>query len=338
MTEKQNYMMLLKGEQPEWVPHFQFGADPNGRPTAVRGVSPSPLMQHLRGPGVAKDIWGVTNVPVPDSPGSKIPEPGNFILKDIRQWRDVIKKPDFSHIDWEMQAKKDFETANFNREETLVSYDLFVGFFQQLAAFMGFTEALCAMYEEPEEVKALMEFMCDFYVEIGEKSIDYYKPDVYGLTDDNATWKNPFFSTEMYRDLFKPYAMRQAKLAHDRGLPIQMHDCGRCEDFIDDWMDLGVVSWNPAQVSNDLLAVKAKYGNKLVINGGWDLVGVLSNRDVSEEVVRASVREAIDKYAVGGGYAFCGGFLGDTNDPDIIRKNGWINEEVREYGRKFYKK
>ena len=330
--------MLLRGEQPEWVPHFQFGADPSGRPTAVRSISPSVLMQHLRTPGVAKDIWGVTNVPVPDSPGSKIPEPGNFILKDIRQWRDVVKKPDFSHIDWEVLAKNDIDNAKVNREETLTAYGLFVGFFQQLVALMGFTEALCAMYEEPEEVKALTEFICDFYVEAAEKSIDFYKPDIYDITDDTAAWKSPFFSPEMYREIFKPSVIRQAKIGLDRGLPIQMHNCGRCEDFIDDWLDFGVVSWNPAQVSNDLQAVKEKYGNKLVINGGWDLVGVLANPDVSEEVVKASVRASIDAYAPGGGYAFCGGFLGDTNDPDVIRKNSWIAEEVREYGRVFYKK
>ena len=29
-------------------------------------------------------------------------------------------------------------------------------------AFMGFTEGLCAMAEEPEEVYALFDYMCDF--------------------------------------------------------------------------------------------------------------------------------------------------------------------------------
>ncbi len=136
-------------------------------------------------------------------------------------------------------AKKDLENLKINREETALSFGMHVGYFQNLMGFMGFSEGLCAMYEEPDEVKALMEYLCDFFVRFGEKCIDYYKPDIVNITDDTATWKNPFFSPEMYQELFKPYHARQAKLGTDRGLPIEMHNCGRCEDFIDDWRDFG---------------------------------------------------------------------------------------------------
>lgn len=338
MTEKQNYMMLLRGEQPEWVPNYVFGPDPTGRPSPVKMTGPSFLFEHLFTPGVTKDIWGVTNVPVPEAAGSKIPEPNNFILKDITKWRDVIKAPDISGFDWEAIAKKDLESGAVNREETALAYGLHVGYFQLLAAFMGFTEGLCAMYEEPEEVKALVEYLSDFYLEVGSKSIDYYKPDIFTVTDDTATWKSPFFSPEMYRELFKPSYVKMAKLANDRGIPIEMHDCGRCEDFIDDWRDFGVVSWNPAQTSNDLPAIKKKYGNSLIINGAWDIVGDLASDDVTEETIKESVYAAIDTYAPGGGYAFCGGFLGPLDDEKTKRKNKWIAEAVASYGMVYYKK
>ncbi len=338
MTEKQNYMMLLSGQQPEWVPRYTFGPDPTGKPVATMNTGPSFLMSHLFSPGPAKDIWGVTNIPVPDSNGAKIPEPNNFILKDIKKWRDVIKAPDLSGIDWEAMAKKDLEHLPVSRDDTALIFSLHVGYFQNLMAFMGFTEGLCAMFEEPEEVSALMEYLCDFYMEVGEKCIDYYQPDIFNVTDDTATWKSPFISPKMYRELIKPYHVRQASLGISRGLPIEMHDCGRCEDYIDDWLDFKVVSWNPAQISNDIAAIKKKYGNKLVINGAWDIVGELSNPDVSEETVKESVYRAIDAYAPGGGYAFCGGFLGALDDEKTNRKNRWIAEAVDTYGRTFYKK
>ena len=41
------------------------------------------------------------------------------------------------------------------------------GYFQNLMAFMGFTEGLLAMYEEPEEVYALFDYICSFYCEVG---------------------------------------------------------------------------------------------------------------------------------------------------------------------------
>jgi len=267
MTEKENYLMLLRGEHPEWVPVLRFGPSPAGAPPPTKGIPCSFLMEHETKPGKAKDIWGVTYVPVEEAGGGKIPEPNNFVLKDIRKWRDIIKAPDISNIDWEAIAKKDLEAAGVDRKETAINLLTFNGFFMHLVSFMGFTEAFCAMYDEPEEVKALMEYLCDFYEEVIEKSIDYYHPDIFSMCDENASWNNPFYSLDMYRDLFKPYNMRIAKLAINRGIPIDIHDCGRCEDFIDDWMDFGVVSWNPAQTCNDLLAVKKNMPINLSLSG-----------------------------------------------------------------------
>jgi hypothetical protein len=338
MTEKQNYMMLLRGEQPEWVPRYTYAPDPGGRPVATCQTGPGFLHKHFYGPGLAQDIWGVTHVPVPEAGGSKMPEPNNFILKDIRKWRDVIKAPDISGFDWEAIAKEDLKMLPINREDTALIYSIMAEPFLKLVSFMGFSESLCAMYEEPEEVKALLDYVTDFTMEVGEKSIDYYKPDIFAIADDTATWKNPFFSPEMYRELIKPHHARMAQLALDRGIPVEMHCCGRCEDFIDDWLDFGVVSWNPAQTSNDLAAIKKKYGNKLVINGGWDILGDLQAPDVTEEAVKQSVRASIDQFAPGGGYAFAGGFLGPLDDESTIRKNKWVSEEVLSYGAVFYRK
>jgi hypothetical protein len=75
-----------------------------------------------------------------------------------------------------------------------------------------------------------------------------------------------------------------------------------------------------------------------VINGGWDAVGELCAPDVSEDTVKNSVYATIDKYAPGGGYAFCGGFLGPLGDENTARKNRWLAEAVREYGATFYKR
>jgi hypothetical protein len=105
------------------------------------------------------------------------------------------------------------------------------------------------MYEEPEEVKALMEYLCDFFVKFGEKMHRLLQAGHCQYNRRYGDLEEPVFLPEMYQELFKPYHARQAKLGTDRGLPIEMHDCGRCEDFIDDWRDFGVVSWNPAQTS-----------------------------------------------------------------------------------------
>ena len=128
LTEKENYMMLLRGEQPEWVPHYVFGPNPLGKATPVSMVGPSFLHRHLFEPGVRKDIWGVTYVPVPEANDSKIPEPNNFILKDIRKWCDVIKARIFQ-ARLGSNCQKGPESLSVSREETALAYGLMSAIF-----------------------------------------------------------------------------------------------------------------------------------------------------------------------------------------------------------------
>ncbi len=336
LTDKENYQLLLSGQQPERVPFTSSGPGAGDNPPAVVSVFPSLLASGMMQPGIAKDIFGVTYVPVAEANSAKLPQPNNYILKDITKWRDVIKVPDLSDFDWEAMAKKDLEAAHANRKDSLISLGSHFGYFQYLMAFMGYNEGLLAIYEEPEEVRALMEYLGDFFIKVIESTIDYYQPDIIDMCDDIASWKNLFISPETYRELIKPVTARQAKLATDRGLPISMHCCGHCEQIIDDWREMGVKLWNPAQSCNDLTAIKEKYGNSLIICGGWDGRDELLREDVTEEEIKESVLQTIDRLAPGGGYVFSGGFLGSPDDAVIRQKNNWIAEAARPYCESFY--
>ena len=105
LTEKENYLMTLRGECPEWVPIYTFGDMP-GSSHAPASVMCEPLiLSNFRFAGGGKDVWGVNYVPTRETGNALLPEPNNFILKDIRQWRDVIKAPDISHVDWKRRRK-----------------------------------------------------------------------------------------------------------------------------------------------------------------------------------------------------------------------------------------
>jgi hypothetical protein len=116
-----------------------------------------------------------------------------------------------------------------------------------------------------------------------------------------------------------------------------MHNCGRCEDFIDDWMDYGVGSWNPAQVTNDLDAIKKKYGNKMVLIGCWDSQGPAGWPGASEALVRQTVRDTIDRHAAGGGFMFWGSIYGAKDDPEPENRKRWMTEEYEAYRAHPYK-
>ena len=258
MTERENLLRVINGQEPAWVPRLGltfFGLDKEN-PPASEGARIDVIPQKRLPNGGHIDMFGIEFEPTNSTGGMELPVPGKFILDDITKWRDVIKLPSLEGIDWEAVAKKSVE--HIDRNQTAVVQNTHVGYFQHLMNFMGFTEGLCAMYEEPEEVRALYEYLSDFYMTIAENTIDYIKPDIFSLTDDTATAKSSFISLELFRDLVKPYHARLGNLAKERGIPVNMHNCGRCEDFIEDWMEYGVKLWNPAQVMNDLEGIKKK--------------------------------------------------------------------------------
>ena len=336
MTERENLLRTIKGEEPAWVPRFgalQHGIDKTRPPAAANHILDLFARKPLAN-GKSVDIFGVEYEATESAGGQELPMPNHYILEDITRWRDVIKTPALNGIDWEAAAKRSI--AHIDRQETAVVMSTHVGYFQHLMNFMGFSEGLIAMCEEPEEVHALFDYLGSFYETIACKLIDYIKPDVFNITDDTATARGPFISPNMYRELVKPYHARLAKAANEREIPINMHNCGLCQESIEDWRDFNVKMWNPAQVMNDLVGIKKKYGNDLILIGCWDSSGPAGWNGASEELVRSEVRRCIDTFAPGGGFCFWATVYGPHDDEEVKTRAMWITDEYNMYGRTFY--
>jgi uroporphyrinogen-III decarboxylase len=326
LTEKENYLRMLNGEFPEFLPRFDMM-----NWMGLSGLNFGKVLPN----GNRVTEFGVEMVSVADAEGGPIPVPGKFILKDITKWRDVIKAPDLKEVDWEAQAAKDLK----DKDRTNNPYMMFAGdFFQALMGFMGFTEGLCAMYEEPDEVYALFDYLCDYYIEKYKNYLLYYKPDGMYLGDDTATKLNPFISPDMHKRLIKPFQKREADLARENGLPIQMHNCGRCEDFIEDWLDIGVSAWDPAQVTNNLIGIKKKYGRRLCLAGCWDSSGPASWTSTSDEILKDELAKYVDTYAPGGGFMYTAYVMGAVGDEVAKRKKDIIQQFYEDYARDWYKR
>lgn len=338
IDQKTNFLRLLNGECPEWIPKYGIVAPPknSGLPEpATMLLCPEFLSKH-RTPWVGGiDPWGVKYVYSTEINGATMPDTRDFILDDITKWRDVIKAPDLSGFDWEKIAKDNIENSGIDRSKTLLSFDLHFGYFQHLMSFMGFTEGLCAIYEEPEEVAELLNYLCDFYITITENLIDYYQPDMLSLKDDTASLQAPFIPPETFTELLVPIYQRHAKFAWERNIPISFHNCGKSEKLMDILVEkVGVRIWDPAQGCNDLPAMKAKHGNNLVISGGWDAKGHLLDDDVPDEEIYESVKQTLMTLGHGGGYAFMGGFM-PSSDPHSIgickHKNEIVEKAYNDY-------
>ena len=97
---------------------------------------------------------------------------------------------------------------------------------------------------------------------------------------------------------------------------------------IDDLVEIGVDSWHAVQPMNDLKMLKETYGDKLIFAGCVD-AQVTDVPGVSEEVVRAEVRRAIDTLGKGGGLMVSSSVMFSI----IPKVDGIIDDEGAKYGR-----
>ncbi len=272
LTPKENYLRTLEGEIPEYTPSW---FDPYMRPLNDELLTPNNLPDGK--PYITS--LGVEYVASKDLNNGAMPAPGKVVITDITKWRDQLKIRDVTGRDWEGYYKKLSE--GIDRNNVCIAVDG-GDYFLTLVALMGFENAMLAMYEEPEEVQELLTTISEFFLMVTKKQMEYLKPEIYILMDDDAAYRRPFYSLDLYRKTVKPYHKKHCDLALEHGCKIVRHDCGKSEQYIDDWLEMGVLAWNPFQTTNDCAGIKKKYGDRITLEGGWDslIVGKMTDDEL----------------------------------------------------------
>ena len=340
VSAKENLLMMGRGETPYYVPWYSLmGEDYKGE-CATRSMFLD-MWDENRFMNGGKDAWGVTYVTSTEAKGGTMPDSTKVMLHDIADWRKVLKFPKHKDLDWKRKAEEDIKRLNVNREETgiIIASPSHNGMFQQLVAFMGFEGALCALYTDPDEVKELFNAMLEeSYMPAVNTIFDNYDFDLLDIGDDTCAKMTPFFSPEIYEDIFLPVYTQLASRAIERGMPVTFHNCGKMEEFVPLMEKFNVRYTNPAQETNDLVNLTKEYKGRMVFCGGWDWDMHMPSKlpEFDPEEIRESVRHSIDEYSKYGNFAFCGMAMGIGNDEAFKEINAIIREEAYVYGKKVY--
>lgn len=338
MNKKENYLTAIRGGVPEWIPNYSTDCQLFA-PSAlgdVQGALYSIYYELLEKGEVPqnvkmKDAFGITWIL--DEYGA-ITEPGNILLEEISEWHEKFTIPDLVDYDWDSELEKDKAMLDPEKAVQIIVN----GPFMSLVNAMGFEGALMAMAIDEEETIEFFDAVCSFQEKAIINTLKRVHCDSLQLFDDIANAKNLFMSPAMFRKLLKPYQKRliDAAKSVEPDIIIEMHCCGFCEDVIDDFIEIGCTVWQPAQPLNNLKSIHKKYGNKLVFTGAWSNVTLTGDKEVSEEIIRQSVRDVIDDFAREGAFVFwTGGPVGTSQT--MAARLAWADNEADVYGQKFYK-
>lgn len=308
MTPRENVLTAIQWKKPEYVPM-------NFECFAIVGVLSRPMAEAPLEDG-ERDIFGVKwHV----NAAGAMPDTTEYLLDDITCWRDVVKIPNPQELKEQVYAGAAAELAEVDRSQKMVQLFHDTGLFERLMSLMGVEEALVSMALELEACKDFFDAMADYQVQCIDILLDAYQPDIFTYFDDVATARGLFMSPDTWRSLIKPAHARIVKAVTDRGVIFQQHVCGKAEDLLDDYVEMGITMWHTAQIMNDLPSIQKKYKGRLVIEGGWDSSGIPGMISATEDDIRAEVRRNVKSYGQGeGGYIICPMMMNERGNAAIV--------------------
>ncbi len=133
--------------------------------------------------------------------------------------------------------------------------------------------------------------------------------DLIQLGDDLGMESGPFFSPEMYREIFLP--RHRAIVRHIKAksphIKVFLHSCGSIYRLLPGLIEAGFDVVNPVQISADEMEperLKREFGGDITFwGGGCDTQQILPRG--TPQQIKDHVRRTIDTFAPGGGFVFC---------------------------------
>lgn len=220
------------------------------------------------------------------------------IMEDITQWREVVKFPDLSKIDFKSEAEKELSGPMYDPSK-LNQVVIMEGPFERLLSLMPTEEALCSLLEEPEECAAFFNAVADHKIELIDRLAEVYPIDLIDMHDDWGTQISSFMSVETWKELLAEPIGRIVKHCRDKGIHVQIHSCGKIQAIVPEMVNAGVEHWSSCQGMNDIKDLVHRFGDKMTFFGCMDVPEVQVPGVTQEEIDRITARR-IDDICRGG--------------------------------------
>jgi uroporphyrinogen-III decarboxylase len=243
---------------------------------------------------------------------------------DLRNMGQVTEHPIRTGKDLERHTFPDADdAARYEIIETILPYagERYVlgyigfGIFEQLHFLHGFTESLADLYLNPPLIERLLDIVLEFKLGLIKNYQKRFPLKIHGvtMTDDWGTQQSTFISVPMWREFFRPRYKKLFDAAHDAGMHFWLHSCGRVNDLIPEFIDLGLDVINLQQPrALGIEEIGRRFRGKICFESLVDIQATLPSG--SEREIRDEAALLLQHWATPDG----GFILSDYDDPEAI--------------------
>lgn len=193
--------------------------------------------------------------------------------------------PDFTRDELYEHIPEFFEKYN----DRFTIFGLGLMFFERSWCLRGFENILMDMVEHPKFCHELYDALMEIHLTILDRVLDY-PFDAIQFGDDFGQQRGTIMGVRYFREYLLPRLKKMYATVKEAGKFVMIHSCGDIQEIIGDLVEIGLDIYNPSQPeANDLLAMKALYGDRLTFDGGLSTQRTLPRgtpEEVREEVRR----------------------------------------------------
>lgn len=249
-------------------------------------------------------------------------------IKDKASWQKAKPRmaPSRDRINWDY-LKSHYE--QWRKEGAWIVAAPWFGYDIVNARMCNTETILYAMMDDPDWVADMCNTGCDLAISQLEMLLDAgYDFDEWMWYDDIAYRSGLIFSKKKWREILMPYQKRVIDWAHAHGKKVHLHCCGNLMPLLPELVELGIDMLNPMEVKAgmDPIAMKKRFGDQIVLRGGFDV-----QKWGSMEAVEEDIRTKLPVMMQSGGYVFAS----DHSIPDNVSLENYqkIIKLVREVGK-----
>ncbi|MGD9146630.1 MAG: uroporphyrinogen decarboxylase family protein [Anaerolineae bacterium] len=313
MTSEERVMRVLRREEPDRVPHFEWLIDRKVREALSPGCKDTNDFAVRMGlDAVLADVkfqkervgadrwrseWGYVTQDTPEEHGIEVESP----IKTMADFERFVP-PDPLLPERYLGIEKMLDEFAGDKAVIVHLNDVF-----SLPRYlMGMENLLMSIVTQPELIEALVDLSVDVNIKMAKELAVRGVKMVY-TGDDYAYTKGPLMSPKHFRQLFYPGLVRVMRGFKEAGMLIIKHTDGNLWPIIDMIIDSDIDCLDPIDpiAGMDIAEVKAKYGHRVALKGNVDCAQTLTFG--TEEEVIEETKDAMRKGMPGGGFILSSG-------------------------------
>jgi len=306
LTSAQRVMRVLRNEEPDRIPHFEWIIDHRVREAICPGCSIEEFTVRMQldailtGPDFKKEQigakrfrneWGV----VVEDTGEEHKFPVEGPIHSMEDFRN------YSPPDPHAPGRYDSIKRMVDRYKGKLAVGVHLNDVFSIPRYLaGYEDLLMAIAQEPELVAGLVDLSVEVNIEMA-KEVARCGADFVFTGDDYASTEGPLMSPASFRKLFYPGLKRVVAGFHEAGLPIIKHTDGNVLPILDMILDSGIDCLDPIDpiAGLDIGQIKQRCGDRVALKGNVDCAHTLTFG--TEQQVVEETRAVIAKAAEGGG-------------------------------------